>query len=208
MKNAVAFIGRCVLAGLLVILPIYLALLLLLKGIASAGQLVRPFTQLLPESLPAQQILSVLLVLVICFVIGLAVRTRLGKLARGRLERSVFERIPGYELLRSLTLQVAGEKNDGIWKPALVEIEEALVPGFIIEAFEDGRYTVFVPSVPTPFAGAVYVLDAHRVHPVDVPFTEAVKVITKWGSGARGLVQAMEAARGRDGVPATTPGDR
>lgn len=208
MKNAVAFIGRCVLAGLLVILPIYLALLLLLKGIASAGQLVRPFTQLLPESLPAQQILSVLLVLVICFVIGLAVRTRLGRLARGRLERSVFERIPGYELLRSLTLQVAGEKNDGIWKPALVEIEEALVPGFIIEAFEDGRYTVFVPSVPTPFAGAVYVLDAHRVHPVDVPFTEAVKVITKWGSGARGLVQAMEAARGRDGVPATTPGDR
>jgi len=208
VKNAVAFIGRCVLAGLLVILPIYLALLLLLKGIASAGQLVRPFTQLLPESLPAQQILSALLVLVICFVIGLAVRTRLGKLARGRLERSVFERIPGYELLRSLTLQVAGEKNDGIWKPALVEIEEALVPGFIIEAFEDGRYTVFVPSVPTPFAGAVYVLDAHRVHPVDVPFTEAVKVITKWGSGARGLVQAMEAARGRDGVPAATPGDR
>jgi uncharacterized membrane protein len=201
VKNAVAFIGRCVLAGLLVILPIYLALLLLLKGIASAGQLVRPFTQLLPESLPAQQILSALLVLVICFAIGLAVRTRLGRLARGRLERSVFERIPGYELLRSLTLQVAGEKNDGIWKPALVEIEEALVPGFIIEAFEDGRYTVFVPSVPTPFAGAVYVLDAHRVHPVDVPFTEAVKVITKWGSGARGLVQAMEAARGREPPP-------
>lgn len=208
MKNAVAFIGRCVLAGLLIVLPIYLALLLLLKGISSAGHLVRPFTQLLPESLPAQQILSVLLVLAVCFVLGLAVRTRLGRAARGRLETSVFGRIPGYELLRSLTLQVAGEQSDGIWKPALVEIEEALVPGFVIEAFEDGRYTVFVPSVPTPFAGAVYVLDAHRVHPVDVPFTEAVKVITKWGSGARGLVLAMEAARARDGSPAATPGER
>lgn len=208
MKNAVAFIGRCVLAGLLVVLPIYLALLLLLKGMASAGQLVRPFTRLLPESLPAQEILSVLLVLVVCFVLGLAVRTRLGRAARGRLETSVFGRVPGYELLRNLTLQVAGEKNDGIWKPALVEIEEALVPGFIIEAFEDGRYTVFVPSVPTPFAGAVYVLDGPRVHPIDVPFTQAVKVITKWGSGARDLVLAMESARGRDGAPTAAPGER
>ena len=41
-----------------------------------------------------------------------------------------------------------------MWKPALVEIEEALVPAFIIEELEDQRVTVFVPSVPTPFAGA------------------------------------------------------
>jgi hypothetical protein len=34
-----------------------------------------------------------------------------------------------------------------------VEIEEALVPAFIIEELDDGRFTVFVPSVPTPFAG-------------------------------------------------------
>jgi len=39
-----------------------------------------------------------------------------------------------------------------VWKPALVEIEEALVPAFIIEELEDQRVTVFVPSVPTPFA--------------------------------------------------------
>ena len=32
-------------------------------------------------------------------------------------------------------------------RSALVEIEDALVPGFIIEEFEDGRYTVFVPSI-------------------------------------------------------------
>jgi uncharacterized membrane protein len=77
----------------------------------------------------------------------------------------------------------------------LAEIEDALVPAFIIEEFEDGRYTVFVPSIPTPLAGAVYILDRKRVHPLSVPFTEALKTVSKWGSGAKNLVEAME----RDG---------
>ena len=92
---------------------------------------------------------------------------------------------------------MAGDNRQNVWKPALVEIEEALVPAFIIEEFEDGRYTVFVPSIPTPFAGAVYILDRKRVHPLNVPFTEALKVVSRWGSGAKDLVMAME----RDGNP-------
>ena len=91
-----------------------------------------------------------------------------------------------------MTQQVAGDNRQNVWKPALVEIEEALVPAFIIEEFEDGRYTVFVPSIPTPLAGAVYILDRKRVHPLDVPFTEALKAVSKWGSGAKDLVAAME----------------
>ena len=81
-----------------------------------------------------------------------------------------------------------------VWKPALAEIEDALVPAFIIEEFEDGRYTVFIPLIPTPLAGAVYILERKRVHPVDVPFTQAIQVVSRWGSGAKGLDLAMERA--------------
>ena len=76
------------------------------------------------------------------------------------MERSLFERLPGYALFRSLTQRLAEEDQESAWKPAVVEIEEALVPAFIIEGFEDGRFTVFVPSVPTPLAGAVCILNA------------------------------------------------
>ena len=172
-------------------LPIYLAVLVLLKGAQSVGNLVRPFTMLLPEWLPAENVLSLLLVLTVCFLIGVAVRTRLGKAIRERMETSLFERIPGYALLRSLTQQVAGEGRENVWKPALAEIEEALVPAFIIEEFEDGRFTIFVPSVPTPLAGAVYILTRERVHPLDVPFTQAIKTVSRWGSGSKELVAAM-----------------
>ena len=65
----------------------------------------------------------------------------------------------------------------------MFESDEALIPAFIIEEFDDGRYTVFVSSIPTPFAGAVYILDPKRVHPVDVPFTEAIKNRLQMGIG-------------------------
>jgi len=64
---------------------------------------------------------------------------------------------------------------------ALVEIEEALVPAFLVEEHEDGSFTVFVPSSPTPTVGALYILPKERVHPVNVSFATAIKCVTRWG---------------------------
>ena len=191
MKFAREFLVNALLGGLLIVVPIYLAVLVLLKGMKSVAALVRPFTMLLPAWLPAENLLSLALVLVVCFLLGVAVRTRVGRTLRERIEKSLFERLPGYALFRSLTQRLAGEGRESAWKPALVEIEEALVPAFIIEELDDGRFTVFVPSVPTPFAGAVYILTPERVHALDVPFTQAISSISRWGSGAKDLVAAM-----------------
>lgn len=178
--------------GLLVIVPLYLAILLLLKAMGSLAGLVKPLAAWLPGWLPRENLVALLLLLFICLIVGIIVRTPAGKAAREGIERSLFERIPGYALFRSLSQQLAGQSRDNVWKPALVEINEALVPAFIIEEFADGRYTVFVPSAPTPLAGAVYILENPRVHPIDVPFTQAVKTISRWGHGSSELAAAME----------------
>ena len=192
MKYAWEFVKNTLVGGLLIVVPIYLAVLLLLKAMQSVMGLVRPLAQLLPPWIPADNILSLLLVLSLFFLIGLAVRAPTGRALRERLEQSLFERIPGYALFRSLTQRLAGESRENVWQPALAEIEDALVPAFIIEELEDGRFTVFVPSIPTPLAGAVYVLSRDRVHPLDVPFTQAIQTVSRWGSGAKELVAAME----------------
>ena len=101
MKKALAFAGKACLSGLLIIIPIYLAILLLLKGMKTVVGLVRPFALLLPEWFPAEKFLSLLFVLLICFVIGVLVRTRAGRRTRERIEKNFFERIPGYALLKS-----------------------------------------------------------------------------------------------------------
>jgi hypothetical protein len=46
--------------------------------------------------LPGEEILSLLLVLVFCYLVGLAIRTSPGQSIRRRIERSVFDKIPGY----------------------------------------------------------------------------------------------------------------
>lgn len=194
MKALLSYVARAVVTGLLIVVPIYLAVLLLLKGMKSVVGLVRPVAALLPDSIPAETLLSLLLVLLVCFLVGALVRTRAGELAREKAEKSLFERIPGYALIRSLTQQLAGTSAENVWKPALVQTDEGLVPAFIIEELEDGRYTVFIPSIPTPLAGAVMVLERRRVHPLDIPFTEALRVVSRWGSGAKDLVAAMERA--------------
>jgi uncharacterized membrane protein len=194
MKFARKFLVNTLVGGLLIVLPIYLTVLVLLKGMRSVVALVRPLAMLLPAWLPAENLLSLALVLVVCFLIGVAVRTRVGRILRHWMDRAVFERLPGYGLFRSLTQRLAGEGRENVWKPALVEIEEALVPAFIIEEVGDDRFTVFVPSVPTPLAGAVYILSRERVHPLDVSFTQAITSISRWGLGSKDLVAAMTKA--------------
>ena len=200
MKYAREFIWSTVVGGLFIVVPVYLAVLLLLKGMKSVATLVRPFAALVPDWIPAENLLSLVAVLVVCFLVGIGVRTRAGRALRERMERLFFERLPGYSLLRSLTQRLAGDGEESTWQPALVEIGKGLVPGFIIEELDDGRFTVFVPSVPTPLAGAVYVLSRERVHILDIPFTQAVSSISRWGAGSKDLVAAMPPTGRRMGV--------
>jgi uncharacterized membrane protein len=191
MKYAREFVINAVVGGVLVLLPIYLAVLVLLKGMQSVMGLVHPIAALLPDWVPGEDFLSLLAVLIVCFIVGAAVRTRAGRVFRERMEMSFFGGLPGYSLFRSLTQRLTGESDETVWTPVLAEIEDALVPAFIVEELNDGRFTVFVPSVPTPFAGAVYILSRERVHLVDIPFTQAIKSVSRWGSGLKDLAAAM-----------------
>jgi uncharacterized membrane protein len=191
MKYVREFITSTIVGGLFIVVPVYLATLLMLKGMKSVASLVRPLAVLVPDWIPAERLFSLILVISLCFLVGLVVRTQSGQVVRERMEKVFFDRLPGYSLLRSLTQRMAGDSDENAWQPALVEIEDALVPAFIIEELNDGRLTVFVPSVPTPLAGAVYILRRERVHILDVPFTQAIRSVSRWGSGSKDLVAAM-----------------
>ena len=95
MKPARSFVVNALISGLITVVPIYLAVLLLLKAMASVLGLVSPFARLLPEWLPAENLLALLLLLVVCFVVDVAVRTAAGRAARERLQTSLFSRPPG-----------------------------------------------------------------------------------------------------------------
>ncbi len=194
MQKIAEFTKTTLIGGVLVVLPIYLSVLLLIKTFSGIMALLSPVTDQLPADVQFRRIIAFLIVVVVCFVAGLILRTGAGLRAKNAFEQLLLEKIPGYTLLRGLAGRLAGESKSEMFEVALAEIEEALVPAFIVEELEDGRYIIFVPSVPTPAAGAIYIIARERVHLVDVPFAKAVRVISKWGAGAGDLVKAMRPA--------------
>jgi len=193
MKTMAEFAKTTLIGGLLIILPLYLCLLLLAKAAMGLLALINPIAAQIPASVQFREVVAILLIAAICFIAGLIVRTGPGLYAKNAFERAILEKLPGYRLLRGLAGRVTGHADDPAFAPALVEIEEALVPALIVEELDDGSYTVLVPSVPTPMAGAIYILPRERVHPVNVPFTKAISVFSKWGAGAGDFVRAMRA---------------
>src|SRR5262245_49819611 len=197
MKTVHEFVVETLVSGALLALPVYLAVLLMLRALRSLAPFVRPLAKLVSADAPsaaAEYALALVGVMLICFALGVAVRTSLGRVARERIERSILCKIPGYTVVRDLTQQLAGQGRSTAWKPALVEMGSSLQCAFIIEEIPDGRYTVFIPTAPSPVRGAVHVVRRERVHPVDVSFAQAFQALTRWGDGVSALVAAMDAS--------------
>jgi uncharacterized membrane protein len=197
MRTLAEFTKTTLIGGVLIILPVYLAALLLAKTVKGILELLSPVTSQIPAAVEFRQVLAIALLVAVCFIVGLIVRTGPGLRAKNAFERSVLEKLPGYTFLRGLTGRLTGRSQEHTLQPALVEIEEALVPALIVEELDDGSYTVLVPSAPTPMAGSIYILPRDRVHPVDIPLTKAIGVFTKWGTGAGEFVRAMRSPTGQ-----------
>ena len=195
MKALAEFTRTTLIGGILVLLPVYLAVLLVLKAFSAAMGLIAPITAEVPAAAEFRQLVAILIVLVACFAAGLVVRTGPGGRGVRELQRRVLEKIPGYKLLRSVITRLGGDDAGAAFAPAMVELEDALVPALIVEELPDGQCVVLVPSVPTPVSGALYILPPARVHRIDVPLTHLMKVYTKWGEGAGELVAAMGRVR-------------
>jgi uncharacterized membrane protein len=191
MKALAEFTRTALIGGVLIVLPIYVSILLLAKSLAIVVKLLSPVTAQIPATVQFRQIIASVIFVAICFIAGIIVRTGPGLRAQLAVERNLLKRIPGYVLVRGLTARMAGRQEDDMFAVALVEMGDGLVMAFVVEHHDDGAFTVFVPSVPTPAAGAVFIVPKERVHLVDVPFAKAASVISKWGAGARDLRAAM-----------------
>lgn len=187
---------RILVDGAMVVLPLGAVALLVLGIVHKLQDAADPLARHYGH--PA--IVAVLLLVLLCLLVGVLVRSSPGGWARRRLEGAVFERIPGYRLVKAFSGDgPLGEGGGRALKPALAEIEDGLCPALVMDAFADGRLLVFVPGSPAPMSGALYVFAAERVHTLDVPLLPFMKAISSWGLGLREMIEAEEARRGDAG---------
>jgi len=197
MKRLLAFLKATLLGGVIFVLPAWLTVLLVLKALGHLEIFVKPVSSHLPQGVAHPRVIAIVLLVALCFAVGLAIQTAIGAQIKRAAERLVLDKIPGYTTLHGFAARLSDSEQDTSFQPALVEIEEAFVPAFIVEQHNRNRCTVFIPSVPTPMAGAVYIIDNNRVHPLDLPAVSVMQCISKWGGGSDKLVEALNAATAR-----------
>jgi hypothetical protein len=129
----------------------WLAVLLVLKVLAHLEVFVKPVSSHLPHSLAHPRVIAILVLVGLCFLVGAAIQTAIGAKAERTAERLVLERIPGYTVLRSLASRLSDHAETASFQPALVEMEEALVPAFIVEQHSGNRCTFSFPQCPHPW---------------------------------------------------------
>ena len=196
MQRLKNFVKSTVIGGLLVVLPAGILLAVMVWIFNTVQGLISPITKLIhldPES-SVESVIVIALIIAVCFVIGVFVRTRLGRFVYTRLETNLLAKAPGYSLVKETVFQFLGNKKSPFSSVALAQIfgNETMVSSFVTETHADGSCTVFVPTGPNPTSGNIYHLDAKYVHPVDVSVEDAMRSIISCGAGSSSLLEKLK----------------
>ena len=191
LSRFINFLKTTALGGLLVIVPIAIVLFVL-------GQLMLALLTVANDALAwlgigindalVMSAIALLVLVGLCFVTGLVVRTRAGDALKRWFSRNVAKRIPMYGAISNLTRRYAGIDGEE-FAPVEVDLYDSgtHAMGFLVETLPDGRCTVFVPTAPVATVGNLFLVASEKVRRIDASVADTVSVITQWGVDAAGL---------------------
>lgn len=177
-----------VLYGLVVLIPVAVVGLILFQLLA----FLRKFAEFVgiesQVSAGAAVLAALVLLLIICYAIGVVVRTRIGAWSFERVERKILQHLPGYKITSSILKGFASTEKS--YPPVLAQLysEGAEVMGLVVEENDNGTLTVFVPTAPVMTVGQLHILSRDRVTYLDGTMIDMVNCVTEWGTGSSKLI--------------------
>ena len=210
MQKLRAFVTTTTIGGITVVLPAVLLTMIFRGLFAWATGVIKPLTGILVARAPLQGMLAdvvvLAIILLICFLVGLMVRTKVGRYLQENFEEHILSVAPGYRIIRETVMQLLGRKRSPFSTVAMVRLynNEILMTGFVTEEHANGWCSVFLPTGPNPTTGYIAHLPAERVFPIDVRVDTAIRSVIACGAGSGPLMDKWQAAYGR--AEKTPPG--
>jgi uncharacterized membrane protein len=204
-KRTRNFFRTTLIGGLVALAPLTLIILLFRWLISLIGRNLTPLVDRLvqnPDADPLYRlvlyVLSFVAILLIFFLIGLIIRTRMVVFMH-RAESLYLTKIPGYNIAKETVQQFFGKNKSFFKEVVLVDIFKsgALMTGFITD--DQGEViTVFVPTGPNPTSGNIYHLPREQVLKTDAPVDMGMKSIISCGAGSEKIFSSL---RGKPELP-------
>ena len=191
MRHLGQFFLVTLVRGILFLVPIVLIAVLAREGYQMLRRVSQPVARLLPEDrffgILAEDLVSVVAIILLFLIAGLFVGTRPGRLLSDRLENTVLYRVPGYLLVRGAVASFPGLSRETHPEPSLVETDDGWAFALLVEREPPGFCTVFLPDSPTPTSGSVRIVEATRVRRLDATMLSLLSCLTRSGTGAGAL---------------------
>ncbi|WKN30197.1 DUF502 domain-containing protein [Porifericola rhodea] len=184
------YIFRTMMDGALLLLPLAIILFALYLIFRFVFNLLVPISVLLSTGSEdphwTVNILSLVVLLIFLFLIGLLVRNRSGKFYFHYLERNYLSQIPLYSTVRDTVQQFSGLKKMPFSQVVLIDPFKTgvLMTGFVTEEISKDMYTVFVPTAPNPTNGNIYHVPRQCIQFLDVGSDQAMRTVVSMGTGS------------------------
>jgi uncharacterized membrane protein len=194
MRNITKSIFSRIVEGFLILLPLLLTYLMAGQLFDAMLALAAPIADFLPKGVatsePALRLEAAGLLVICCFLVGLAMRTSMARRFGRWIEETFLNRMPPYVILRNLARRFSGRDVPNQLQPALITTHpETEALGFIVEAHADGRFTVFIPLAPTPGVGTLQIVGCNKVKKLEAPMKDTLGAILNWGAGTEALLK-------------------
>lgn len=194
----VQFFKRALVGGVVVLLPLTLVIAFFRWLFGFFTGLIQPWTDQLITvyAMPvwAGHLLVVTLIVLICFIAGTVVSTRIGQWTWDQVDRFLDAKVPGYKAVKDIVGQLVGQGGGTRGDVCLVKVMgtgvDITVTGMVTSRHADGRYTVFVPCGPNPTTGFIYHVAPELVElRPDVKVDAMMKLVIGCGVGSGDTLQ-------------------
>jgi len=196
MSKMKKFIKTSLIGGIAVILPITILFLIFRWIFNFTIRIIQPLTNLVVARSHLQELAADVIVLGIilstCFLVGVIVKTKMGRFIHEHIDMRLSQLVPGYSTIKLTVTQFFDRKSAPFSSVALVQAfdDENLMTAFITDTHPDGTYTVFVPCGPNPTTGYILHMKNEYVHPVPVSVEVALRSVISCGAGSQPILAA------------------
>lgn len=193
LLSASASASRHFIAGLMILLPLFLSFLILKFMLSQLDSILGPiFTKYIGFSVPGLGLASLIMII---WLTGVLTTNFLGK-EFVKIYESIISKVPILNTIFSGIKQISDSffstSKKSFSKVVIVDVPGSgmLLIGFLtsdqVVAFKNknnkkGVYHVFVPTTPNPTTGFIILVEAKHVHPVDISIEDGFKSIISLG---------------------------
>jgi len=188
------FLKTTVIGGILFLVPIIIFIAVIGKALELAKKLAAPLSVLIPldsiGNIAMVNLLALGIVLLICFLAGLAAKSTLARKSVGNLESRVLSKIPVYGLLKSkIDAIVQPEKAEGM-EPVLAQFDDSWQIAFKVARIQGGVIAIYLPGAPDPWSGSVCFVTEDRIQPLELTLLPVLRTLKGLGKGSNDQLRA------------------